>query len=141
MTEYYNYQSSGLSFFDAIKLGFKRYVDFNGRSRRSEYWYFTLFNVLVSTFLQILTLLSIGLSEGPSSFSIVISCITSLYFLLVLLPSFAVNVRRLHDIGKSGFNLLWVLVPILGSILLIVWFCRDGDPHANQWGNDPKGRL
>lgn len=112
--------STALTFLDAMKLYFQRYIDFKGRSRRSEYWWATLGVILVSFAL-----------------SMVSSSLASVWSFVTLVPSTALCVRRLHDIGKSGWTYLIGLIPIVGSIILIVWFCRDSD-GANQWGQNPK---
>lgn len=116
-----------MSFVDAIKSVFTQYVGFTGRARRSEYWYFYLFNIIVTCVLSIL-----GRAAQPFVY------ISSIYSLAVLLPGIAVGVRRLHDIGKSGWFFLFNLIPIVGQILLIVWFCQDSQPGENAYGPNPK---
>ncbi len=117
-----------MSFVDAIKSVFSHYVDFSGRARRSEYWYFFLFTMLVNV-------VTSGLAAAVDALSFV-QIIASL---AMLLPGLAVAVRRLHDIGKSGWCLLFVLIPLVGSIILIVWYCKDSQPGDNQYGPNPKG--
>lgn len=115
-----------MSFVDAVKSVFTQYVGFNGRARRSEYWYFFLFNFIVALVLSV-----IGQAIGSNILS-------TLWSLAVLLPGIAVGIRRLHDINKSGWWLLISLVPIVGTILVIVWCCKDSDPGENQYGPNPK---
>ncbi len=98
------------TFFEAIKVCLTKYVDGKGRASRSEYWYFALFQFLVDV-----------LTGGVAA-------------LLLLLPSITVTVRRLHDIGRSAWSLLWVFVPVLGWIILIVYAIRPGEPHTNAYG-------
>ena len=117
-----------MSAVDAIKSVFSQYVGFNGRARRSEYWYFVLFNFLVS-----FVLTSLG------SFVEALKFLPAIWSLAVLLPGLAVCVRRLHDIGKTGWLVLLALIPIVGAIILIVWFCKDSQPGDNQYGPNPKG--
>lgn len=105
----------------------KQYVDFAGRARRKEYWMFVLFNMIVS--------IVAGAIDGALGTGQIISAI---YSLAVLLPGLAVAIRRLHDIGKSGWNCLWALLPIVGTILIIVWMCKDSQPGDNKWGPNPK---
>lgn len=115
-----------MSFIEAVKSVFSQYVGFSGRARRSEYWYFTLFNAIVSIVLSILVS-----ATGSSLFSIL--------SLALVLPGIAVTIRRLHDIGKSGWYILFDCIPLVGAIILIVWFCKDSMPGENQYGPNPKG--
>lgn len=110
-----------MRFTEAIKHVFKNYVTFTGRACRSEYWYFVLFSVVVSLIL----------TRTPRAISYI-------YSAAVFLPSLAVTVRRLHDIGKSGWFWLLSIIPVVGPIILIVWFCRDSDPGPNEYGPNPK---
>lgn len=104
----------------------KKYAVFHGRARRKELWMFVLFNIIIS-YVLMFVLRAVGLYF-----------LTSLYSLAVLLPSIGVEIRRLHDIGKSGWWLFIVLVPLVGWILLLVWFCKDSDPGENAYGPNPK---
>jgi len=97
----------------------QNYANFNGRARRSEYWYFVLFNFLVS-----LVLVFIG---GAIEFEL----ISTLYSIAVLIPSIAVAVRRMHDVGKSGW---FILIPIYNLILA----CTDSQAGDNEYGPNPK---
>ena len=117
-----------MSFVDAIKSDFTQYVGFSGRARRSEYWYFVLFNFIVSFVLSFL-------GNYVGFFSI----LGTIWSLAVLLPSLAVCVRRLHDIGKAWTWILLALIPLVGEIILIVFFCQDSQPGENQFGPNPKG--
>jgi uncharacterized membrane protein YhaH (DUF805 family) len=98
------------TFWDAIKVCLTKYVDGKGRASRSEYWYFALFSFLV------------GIATGGVG------------DILLFLPSITVSVRRLHDIGKSAWALLWVLLPVIGWIVLIVYAVRPGEPRPNVYG-------
>ena len=120
-----------MSFTESIKTVFSKYADFTGRARRSEYWYFTLFNVLVSMILG-------GLSRSGDSSLNIFTMLSSLYSLAVLIPGLAVCCRRLHDIGRSGWWVLIALIPLVGAIILIVWYCRDSQPGVNDYGPNPK---
>jgi uncharacterized membrane protein YhaH (DUF805 family) len=119
----------------------KQYADFSGRARRKEYWLFCLFNVVFFIAAIILgngNLLSTtsGAEQSMGGHYWLLYC--SLYILAVLIPSLAVAVRRLHDIGKSGWNYLISLVPFAGVIVLLVWFCTDSQSGENKWGANPK---
>lgn len=105
------------------------YVNFNGRARRAEYWQFTLVNIVISILLGVIDR-AIGLAPLG---------IGQLFGLAILLPGLAVAVRRLHDIGKSGWYYLLVLLPVIGWIWLIVLFATEGDKNTNEYGVDPKG--
>lgn len=113
--------------------GLKQYADFSGRARRKEYWMFTLFNVIFAIVAMILdNVLGIAMEEsgyGP---------IYGLYALALFIPGLAVAVRRLHDVGKSGWFFLVILIPIIGAIWLIALFCTEGEAEANKWGSNPK---
>jgi uncharacterized membrane protein YhaH (DUF805 family) len=98
------------TFVEAIKVCLTKYVDGKGRASRSEYWYFALFHFIVVT-------VTGGIGE-----------------IVLLLPAITVTVRRLHDIGKSAWALLWILLPIVGWILLIVYAVRPGEQRMNQYG-------
>jgi len=98
----------------------KNYAQFNGRARRSEYWYFVLFSTIVSVGL---TALDLVLGTG---------FLNSLYSLAVLIPSIAVGIRRMHDVDKSGW---FILIPIYNLILA----CTEGTKGDNEYGPDPKG--
>ncbi|TQR21253.1 DUF805 domain-containing protein [Psychrobacillus vulpis] len=105
----------------------KNYVGFQGRARRKEYWMFNLFSAIVIIVLSIVELVA-GLS----------SLLSGLYTLAVLLPSLAVSIRRLHDTGRSGWWILIGLIPLIGSIILLVFMCLDGQKNENQFGPSPK---
>jgi len=111
----------------------KQYADFSGRARRKEYWMFLLFNIIFCIVAIILDNI-LGIVVGGTPYG----AIYFLYALLVFIPSFAVGVRRLHDIGKSGWMLLISLIPIIGGIWLLVLTLRNGDAEDNQYGTDPK---
>jgi uncharacterized membrane protein YhaH (DUF805 family) len=119
-----------MSFADAIRTCLNKYVDFSGRARRSEYWYFFLFNILVSIVASIIDAI-IGTRSGN------FGLIEGIAGLALLLPGLAVGARRLHDTTKSGWWLLIGLIPIIGAIVLIVFFVQDSHPD-NQYGPSPK---
>jgi len=109
-----------MDFGQAIKTCLNKYATFAGRAGRSEFWWFVLFNFLVSM-----------------AASLIWYRLGNLAGLALLLPSVAVGARRLHDIGKSGWlQLLW-FVPLIGGLLLIYWAVQKSDPNANEYGPPP----
>lgn len=111
----------------------KKYAVFSGRARRKEYWLFVLFNIVFSVVAIVLDNLL-----GTASEDLGYGAIYGLYSLAVLLPGLAVTVRRLHDVGKSGWWILISLVPIIGGIWLLVLLATDSEPGENQYGPNPK---
>jgi uncharacterized membrane protein YhaH (DUF805 family) len=111
----------------------KQYADFSGRARRKEYWMFILFNMIFGIVAMILdNILGIaieGVGYGP---------LYGLYALAVFIPGLAVAVRRLHDVGKSGWMILVVLIPLIGAIWLLVLMVTDSNSGENQYGQNPK---
>ena len=112
----------------------RQFSDFGGRARRKEYWMFTLINGLIASALSLVDRM-LGLNfVDESSFGV----LYAIYGLAVLVPGIAVAIRRMHDIGKSGWWLFIALIPLVGAIVLIVWLVKDGEPQDNQYGPDPK---
>ena len=109
-----------VSFIDAVKLFFIRYTDFKGRSRRSEYWWVCLFSTIVGGII-----------------GIILPDFTWIWTLAIMIPSLSLCVRRLHDVGKSGWFYLWILLPLAGAIIILIQFLKDSAP-ANKWGPNPK---
>ena len=104
----------------------KKYAVFSGRARRKEYWMFILFAGIAY-----LALLGIG-------YAIDMVWIGIIFYLAILLPALGVAVRRLHDTGRSGWWILFGLVPLVGGITLLVFYCLDGDQGENKYGHNPK---
>jgi uncharacterized membrane protein YhaH (DUF805 family) len=117
-----------MSFTDAIRSVFSQYVGFTGRARRSEYWYWVLFTIILSV---IASLLQRAVNNSQNG------VITSIVGLAILLPSLAVAVRRLHDTSRSGWWILLGLIPVVGTIILIVFYVQDSHGD-NQYGPSPK---
>jgi uncharacterized membrane protein YhaH (DUF805 family) len=126
-----------LSAFDYFKLAINRTLAmFEGRSRRSEYWYFQLFTILFYIVPGILT--SIFEATGSIPLQIVVGLISLIIMFVLLVPSVAVAVRRLHDTGRSGWYYLLALIPLVGGIILLVFLVQDSQPGSNKWGPNPK---
>ncbi|MCX7064879.1 MAG: DUF805 domain-containing protein [Proteobacteria bacterium] len=111
----------------------ERYAQFAGRARRSEYWYYYLFYILIFIGLAIVD----GIS-GTLNAALGVGLLSGVFGLAMLIPSLAVSVRRLHDTGRSGWWLLIGLVPVIGAIVLLVFVLLDSAPGANQYGANPK---
>lgn len=118
-----------MGFQEAVGTCLQKYAVFEGRARRSEYWWFFLFNIIM----QLVTGMIDALLFGEDGFGLV----NGLYTLAVLLPGIAVGVRRLHDTDRSGWWLLISFIPVVGFIVLIIWFTRPGTRGANRFGPDP----
>jgi uncharacterized membrane protein YhaH (DUF805 family) len=112
-------------YFDVLR----KYAVFSGRATRQEYWMFCVFNFLIA--------FVIGLIDG----AIGAGFFSGIYVLAILVPSLAVGVRRLHDVGRSGWWMLIGLIPLLGGIVLFIFSVQDGQPGSNQYGPDPRGRT
>lgn len=114
----------------------KKYATFEGRARRSEYWYFVLFCVLAIVALAIVDSIAGTFSEEAE-----IGLFSGLFVLATFVPSLAVMVRRLHDTDRSGWWVLINLVPLVGAVVLLVFTVLDSQPGANRFGPNPKGVL
>ena len=110
---------------------FKKYAVFNGRSQRAEYWYFVLFYYIFAFLFLLLTLLFIEYEK-------IISYIRIIVMLPMFVPLIAVTVRRLHDVGKSGWMIFINFIPIVGAIWFIVLMATDSDAGDNEYGPNPK---
>lgn len=109
---------------EAMRLFFTRYVDFKGRSRRSEFWWASLVTAVISTVL--------GFVFKD------VRIVSNIWAIAIFLPTLALSIRRLHDVGKSWVWYLWNLLPVVGQIILLVQYCKDGEEKANAWGESPK---
>lgn len=107
-----------VTFGKAISHVMSHYADFTGRARRSEYWWFVLFHFIL----------------------LLIPGVNVIWALAAIIPMMAVTIRRLHDTGKSGWCVLFALLPLVGTILLIVWCCQDSSQDSNRYGKSPKYR-
>ncbi len=113
---------------DWFLTAMKKYAVFSGRARRSEYWYFVLFYIIIM----------IGMSLLDSVFGTAPGFFTYAFYLLILLPSLSVTVRRLHDTDRSGWWVLITLIPVIGGIVMIVFTVQEGTRGDNRFGPDPK---
>ncbi|SFC93087.1 DUF805 domain-containing protein [Tropicimonas isoalkanivorans] len=118
-----------MTFQEAVRTCIQKYVQFSGRARRPEYWWFALFNFLGSIISQMIDRLLFGPDVGV---------LAAIWGLALLLPSIAVGVRRLHDLEKSGWWLLIALIPIIGFLVLLYWFVQKGTEGPNRFGPEPR---
>lgn len=140
-----------MTFLDAIRSAFGKYATFSGRASRSEFWWWMLFEFLTRTllgFAYMMTMLALLLpaaaadaNNQPGAMDAVLGAIFNpAYFILIawslaiLLPSLAVMVRRFHDTGRSGWFVLVTFIPLVGTILMIVFLVEESQPVANAWG-------
>lgn len=134
-----------MSLGESLTSVLNKYATFTGRARRSEYWWFFL---CYSVIQLVFNFASLGMMSGVMSGEISYDDPSYMLFMIasvviglgLFLPSLAVTVRRLHDIGKSGWNILWGVIPIVGVIIVLVWMCQDSDVVANKYGESPKYR-
>lgn len=115
-----------LTFKQAIELAYRRVKDWEGRSGRAEFWWFVLFYFIVAIILSLLA----G-EDGPGFALGLLAFVVTLVNFIVML---AAAVRRLHDTGRSGWWVLLGLIPIIGTIILIIWYAQKGDPLPNRYG-------
>ena len=111
----------------------RKYAVFEGRARRREYWFFVLFYILISVVLAVVDRMLGTYVEAYG-----MGALGALFCLGLLIPSIAVGVRRLHDTGRSGWWLLIGFIPLIGMIVLIVFFVLDSQPGTNAYGPNPK---
>ena len=125
-----------MGFMDAVKNAImNNYANFSGRASRSELWWFSLFNFLISIPVAMIDLI-IGIEVVPGY-----GPFGSILILALLLPNMGLVVRRLHDTGRSGWWYFIALVPCVGFIILLVFLIIDGEPHPNQYGDVPTNIL
>ncbi len=123
----YSQPTPSIGFADAVVSYFAHYADFSGRARRSEFWYVTLFKIIVSLVLEAVMNSFHGLAF-----------LGTLWSVGTLVPSLALCVRRLHDVGKRGTWFLFILLPIAGPIILLVQYCTDSNQGVNPYGPSSK---
>ena len=127
----------------------KDYANFEGRASCREYWMFVLINTAIAMFFLMFFIVFEFLLDTTlenhtikqiteSTVLCTVFSILVLYILCIIIPILAVSVRRLHDIGKSGWFILISFIPIVGTIILLVWVCQEGMPEANEYGENPK---
>ena len=117
-----------VTFQEAVIRAIKdNYCNFNGRASRSEYWWYCLFAVILGV------VISVVFSFSQTAVSVVSGIVN----LALLLPGLGLCVRRLHDVGKSGWWIFLAFIPVIGAIVLIIWFCQPSQPQTNAYGPEP----
>lgn len=135
-------------FFESIGICFSKYAVLSGRAGRSEFWWWSLFQFLIAAAFdgmvipqqlrELASALATGVTPPPlDPTHATIQLLGSLASLALFLPTMAVTVRRLHDLGKSGWWYFYGLIPLLGWFTMLVWLCRKGTAGSNQFGVDP----
>ncbi|MBR4267879.1 MAG: DUF805 domain-containing protein [Bacteroidales bacterium] len=122
-------------FLDVIK---NHYIDFEGRARRKQYWMYTLYNIIINFGIILIAVILFLATKADAIISIA-SIIIRIIGLALLLPSLGLTVRRLHDIGKSPWWILIIFIPLVGSIIFLVFLCTDSERGTNEYGPNPKG--
>lgn len=113
-----------MTFTESIRTVLSKYAEFEGRAGRPEFWWWTLFSFLVSSALSVFNVIPVGAPTEYGAVASVGSILTGLWGIAVLLPSLAVTVRRLRDAGYGWANIFWILLPIAGLIVLIVYLAQ-----------------
>ncbi|MGC9544405.1 DUF805 domain-containing protein [Streptomyces sp. UG1] len=117
-----------VSFSEAVKRGFAQTFSWSGRASRAEYWWFFLFYIICLIASTALTVQS----EVP---------VVAFVWLLLVVPTLGVFVRRMHDCNRSGWSYFWSLIPLIGLIVLIAFLCERGDPETNDYGRPPERKV
>ena len=119
-----------MGFVEAIQSGFNKYVGFTGRAARSEFWYWALFVFIVN-------LIAKFIDSAMGADMTHVGLVGGIVGLALFLPGLAMTIRRLHDRDKSGWWVLLVLIPLIGAIILLIWFIMRGTQGPNRFGEDP----
>jgi uncharacterized membrane protein YhaH (DUF805 family) len=133
-----------MGFTEAVRSGFSNYVTFSGRARRSEFWFWSLFAIIASVVAMLVDgmlfpgLMTAEVVDGMASVQSQGGPVTLIVGLALLLPGLAMAVRRLHDTDRRGWWLLIALIPIIGFIVLLVFYVTEGTRGPNRFGADPK---
>jgi len=118
-----------MNFKEAVKSVFSKYVIADGRACRSEFWFFVLFNLLV----QIIIIITVKVTHYD-----VVLLLIPIHILITILPGISVMIRRMHDVGRTGWLYLLQLVPIIGTAVILIWLCSASQPGSNKYGPNPK---
>jgi len=120
-----------MSFTEAIASGIRNYLNFSARASRSEFWFWALFAFILAIIAGIIDFEWFGDEDSG------LAPVSSLLSLALLLPNLAISVRRLHDGDRSGWWILLFFIPLIGAIIILIWYCMRGTPGPNRFGPDP----
>lgn len=123
-----------MGFSQAVSNGFNNFFNASGRASRSQFWWYYLCLFIIAGVLSVIG----GFLESYSIEQVWIGIIVQCFALILSISILCAGIRRLHDIGKSGWNICWNLLPVIGGILLIVWWCQPSYPGDNQYGPRPE---
>jgi uncharacterized membrane protein YhaH (DUF805 family) len=125
-----------MTFTESIRTVLSKYATFSGRAQRSEFWWWILFVFILQIVLQIIDNAVLGFDtvSGDS-----VGPLSGIATLALLIPNLAVGARRLHDTGRSGWWQLLVLIPLIGAIILLIWYASKGEEGTNKYGAPPRG--
>ena len=127
-----------------MMLPLRRYAEFSGRSRRKEYWMFWLLNVLIGLFVGLVFVVGYYADMSQSEMDtwlMPVVWLAGLWSLATLIPGIAVTIRRLHDTDRSGWSILFGLIPLIGGFILLYFYVQEGTPGPNRFGSDPKSEA
>jgi len=136
-----------MDFIGAVKQAFRKYLDFSTRATRAEFWYFLIFLIIAGSILTVVEGQIFPQAAQPTagfSFSMGMDAsngpISAIFSLLTVIPWFSATARRLHDVDKSGWWMLFGFIPIIGWIAMLIWLTKRGGVGANRFGDDPSGQ-
>lgn len=124
-----------MTFSESVKTVFGKYATFRGRAARSEYWWWALLNIIITTVLYVPYTYAVLAQD--TTMLLTTGLLMAAWGLGVLIPNLAVTVRRLHDTNRSGWNILWSLIPLVGGIVVFVFLVLEGTHGDNSYGTDP----
>lgn len=123
-----------MGFAEAVKTGLSNFFNATGRSSRSAYWWYYLCVAIIAGVVGVIG----GFNMAYGIEQVWIGIILEVLVLVLEISLICAGIRRLHDTGRSGFNILWCLLPVIGGILLIVYWCQPSQPGENQYGPEPR---
>lgn len=123
-----------MGFIQSIKTGLNKFYDPYGRSSRSEFWWYWLFMLILSGVIGVIGGFLESYGEEQVWIGIIIQCLS----MILIISMICAQIRRLHDIGKSGWNICWGFIPVLGGLYVLYLLCKASEPGENQYGPEPR---